>query len=183
MDIVTYFRAQAHNNAWSNHRLLDCCRKLEPAEIAKTRAGFFPSIIHTLNHILTVDWFYISALEGDCIGAAAFEPEIPYPQIDDLDREQRTCDRRLIKACETLGSKLSNLVQIKRQAGIYPEPIDRVLLHLFQHQIHHRGQVHAMLSDTNVIPPQLDEFFPAGDSGLRKMDFQALGFNEDQIWS
>ncbi len=40
-----------------------------------------------------------------------------------------------------------------------PERIDRLLAHLFQHQIHHRGQAHAMLAGTTVAPPQLDEFF------------------------
>ena len=36
---------------------------------------------------------------------------------------------------------------------------DALLPHLFQHQIHHRGQAHAMLAGTGVAPPQLDEFF------------------------
>ena len=39
------------------------------------------------------------------------------------------------------------------------ETIGNTLLHLFQHQIHHRGQAHAMLAGTSVAPPQLDEFF------------------------
>ena len=43
--------------------------------------------------------------------------------------------------------------------GLVPERLDAVLAHLFQHQIHHRGQAHAMLAGTDVPPPQLDEFF------------------------
>ena len=39
------------------------------------------------------------------------------------------------------------------------ERTDAILAHLFQHQIHHRGQAHAMLAGTAVPPPQLDEFF------------------------
>ena len=39
------------------------------------------------------------------------------------------------------------------------ETVASVLPHLFIHQIHHRGQAHAMLSGTTVKPPQLDEFF------------------------
>ena len=39
------------------------------------------------------------------------------------------------------------------------ERIDAILAHLFQHQVHHRGQAHAMLAGTDVPPPQLDEFF------------------------
>ncbi len=53
------------------------------------------------------------------------------------------------------------------------ERIDAVLPHLFQHQIHHRGQAHAMLSSTGVAPPQLDEFFLDFD---RHPSVAAFGF-------
>ena len=43
--------------------------------------------------------------------------------------------------------------------GMIPERVSYLLAHLFQHQIHHRGQAHAMLSGAGVSPPQLDEFF------------------------
>ncbi len=43
--------------------------------------------------------------------------------------------------------------------GRVPERVDRLLLHLFQHQVHRRGQAHVQLSHAGVAPPQLDEFF------------------------
>lgn len=179
-----YLLAQAYNNAWANHRLLKACGGLSPEALAAPRVSFFPSIIHTLNHILTVDWLYISALEGDCMGAAAFEPEIPFPVFADLDREQRAADRRLIDHCRSLVTEtLTQEVRIPRETHVQVETADRVLLHLFQHQIHHRGQVHAMLSGTSVAPPQLDEFFSSGEERLRQRDFAELGFTEDMIWS
>jgi uncharacterized damage-inducible protein DinB len=46
------------------------------------------------------------------------------------------------------------------------------------HQIHHRGQAHAMLSETSVAPPQLDEFLLANDAPLRAADLAALGWKE-----
>ncbi|MCB5200926.1 DinB family protein [Neorhizobium sp. T786] len=181
-----YLLAQAYNNAWANYRLLNACSQLRKEELAEPRVSFFPSIIHTLNHILTVDWLYIGALEGNCIGDAAFDPEIPFPLLVDLDREQRAADRRLIDLCRQLDSTtIGTEVQIPRHSHIQVERADRVLLHLFQHQIHHRGQVHAMLSGTSVPPPQLDEFFPADPSeqALRRQDFAELGFTEALIWS
>jgi uncharacterized damage-inducible protein DinB len=60
--------------------------------------------------------------------------------------------------------------------------MDRLLLHLFQHQVHHRGQAHAMLSGTAVAPPQLDEFFSADDAPLREADLAALGWTEAATW-
>ncbi|MGL1143213.1 hypothetical protein ACSTLN_23785 [Vibrio parahaemolyticus] len=53
---------------------------------------------------------------------------------------------------------------------------------MFQHQIHHRGQAHAMLAGTPVAPPQLDEFFCAGDAPLRATDLAELGYDEADIW-
>lgn len=185
MEPGTYFRAQAYNNAWANHRLLVACGQLDDAAIAAPRTSFFPSIIHTLNHILTVDWYYVSSLEGECMGAAAYEPEVPCPAFSDLDREQRAVDRRLITLCEELtGPDLDAIVEMIRPQRIQREPAGRILLHLFEHQIHHRGQVHAMLAGTNVAPPQLDEFF-LGDpveQTWRSDDFAALGFDEAAIW-
>lgn len=179
-----YLLAQAYNNAWANHRLLKACGRLSGQELAATRVSFFPTIIHTLNHILTVDWLYISALEGDCIGAAAFDPEIPFPVFADLEREQRAADRRLIDFCRALtATTLVQEVRIPRADHVQVETADRVLLHLFQHQIHHRGQIHAMLSGTSVEPPQLDEFFAADEAALRREDFAELGFSEAEIWN
>ncbi|SIR02303.1 Uncharacterized damage-inducible protein DinB (forms a four-helix bundle) [Rhizobium sp. RU35A] len=178
-----YFLAQAYNNAWANHRLLTACRKLSADDLAASRTSFFPSIIHTLNHILTVDWFYVSALEGRPMGYAAFDTEIPFQDFSDLEREQRAIDRRLIDHCRQIQTdELSRIVVIPRAHSEQRERTDRLLLHLFQHQIHHRGQVHAMLSGTPVAPPQLDEFFSVGEEALRRADFAELGFSETQIW-
>ena len=52
----------------------------------------------------------------------------------------------------------------------------------FQHQVHHRGQAHSMLSATSVSPPQLDEFFSAGEAPLRAAEFAELGWTEQKIW-
>jgi uncharacterized damage-inducible protein DinB len=185
MDIGTYFSAQAYNNAWSNYRLHGACRQLSHAELAAERASFFPSIIKTLNHIFTVDWFYVSALEGDSTGYAAFEPEFPYADIEDLIREQRAMDARLIAVCKVLAASGWNTpVTLVRGDLVDVEQADRILLHVFQHQIHHRGQAHAMLSGTRVSPPQLDEFFLGSprEQAFRQHDFAAMGIREDDIW-
>ena len=69
-----------------------------------------------------------------------------------------------------------------RGTRVQTERADRLLLHLFQHQIHHRGQAHAMLSETGVAPPQLDEFFAADEAPLRADEFSALGWTEETVW-
>lgn len=184
MTAITYFRAQAYNNAWSNYRLLTASKKLSAEELAATRASFFPSIIHTLNHILTVDWLYVGALEGCGVKYGDID-EILCPAIADLEREQRAVDRRLLSLCDALNdAQLAETIDIIRDDWVQTERKDRTLLHLFQHQIHHRGQVHGMLSGTGVAPPQLDEFFMGHEreKALRAEDFAALDFDEEGIW-
>lgn len=180
----------AYNNAWANHRLLKACCHLSQADFVATRTSFFPSIKATLNHVLTVDWYYIDALERSINhqppnpnAKEFFDPEEPFETCANLQQEQHQTDRRLIAVCRSLSDELLDQpVSIPRSNGIVNDQISRLLAHLFQHQIHHRGQAHAMLAGTAVEPPQLDEFFCANEAKLRERDFQELGFSEQEIW-
>ena len=184
--------AQAHNNAWANHRLYAACAQLSQAEFEATRTSFFPSIKATLNHILTVDWYYLDAAERSLAGRPAnpdtdafFDPEEPYASCAELRTEQAKSDARLIALCRTADAAMleRTLVGVPRRTGVMPEPLVRVLAHLFQHQVHHRGQAHAMMSGTSVLPPQLDEFFPADEAPLRAEELTALGWTEETVWA
>ena len=186
-----HLATMAHNNAWSNHRLLTACAQLSPVEFAAPRTGFFPSIRATLNHIVTVDRFYVDALEREARGepphpdyvSSFFTPREPFAACAPLQVAQRAVDRRLVDYCLALrDDELAREVTILRRDGPQSETRLRLLNHVFQHQTHHRGQVHAMLSGTPVAPPQLDEFFCAMDASLREQEFAELGFSEAAIW-
>jgi uncharacterized damage-inducible protein DinB len=184
MDAVLPYRAMAYNNGWANHRLLAACLRLSQADFVAARTGFFPSLRATLNHILIIDRFYVDAMEGGTLGPAAWADEEPCETAITLRDAQREVDRRLIAVVERLGmADLNRVVDIHRGDHIQRERIDRLLLHLFQHQIHHRGQAHAMLSATEVPPPQLDEFFAAGEAPLRATEFADLGWTEETVWA
>jgi uncharacterized damage-inducible protein DinB len=180
IDAIRPYRAMAHNNRWANHRLLTACARLSHAEFTAPRTGFFPTLAATLNHILVVDRFYVDAMEGGRLGPAAWSEPEPCKTVAALRESQEEVDRRLIAVVESLeAGSLERIVELQHAAGVQREPIDRVLLHLFQHQVHHRGQVHAMLSGTSVRPPQLDEFFLAEEAPLRAAEFAELGWTED----
>ena len=172
-----YFYAMAVNNACANERLLRVCAGLSEADFEAPRNGFFPSIKLTLNHILTVDWFYLDALQRGGLGRTVYEPEVPCATAAALREAQRKTDQRLLEFCRPLAAAdLSAEVELARPHGVvHRERVDRVLAHLFAHQIHHRGQAHAMLADTGVAPPQLDEFFLATDLPLREAELRTLG--------
>ena len=188
--LTHHFATMAYNNAWANHRLLKACGELSQADFEARRTSFFPSIKATLNHNLTVDWYYIDALERALRHQEPnrepdrfFEPEEPFETCAALASAQRDADRRLVNACTTLTEGELNLpIAVMRRAGIQTESATRLLAHLFQHQIHHRGQAHAMLAGTPVKPPQLDEFFCANEAHLRARELAELGYSEALIW-
>jgi uncharacterized damage-inducible protein DinB len=188
--LAHHFKTMAYNNAWANHRLLAAVERLSHEDFVAARTSFFPSIKGTLNHIVTVDWFYVDAIEraqrGEGINEEArkfFDPEEPFDVASELRAAQVAVDRRLIAICSRLDqAALSLSVGVNWSTGKAHEKLSRLLAHLFEHQIHHRGQAHAMLAGTPVKPPQLDEFFCANDAHLRAGDFAELGFSEEMIW-
>jgi uncharacterized damage-inducible protein DinB len=180
---VQTYRAFAYNNAWANHRLLTACTSLNQEAFEAERTGFFPSLQKTLNHIYIVDLFIVDALEGGWLGPKAFENRVPCPSLAELRRAQADVDQRLIAVCDALTPDLlDGIVRVNRDPQVQTERRDRLLMHLFQHQIHHRGQAHAMLSATAIKPPQLDEFFSIAGAPRRAIEFDSLGWTEETVW-
>lgn len=152
-----YLVLQANNNHWSNEQLGQACTQLKKEEYFADRPSFFGSIHATLAHIVEVDQLYLERLYQ--------LPLISHPQFvsfGDYQLMQRLVDQSLIDYVERVSeTELADIIEFTLMDGIThcQVPCYRVLLHLFMHQIHHRGQVHNMLSQTSVVPPQLDEFY------------------------
>ena len=181
-DPARVFRKLARNNALANQRLHAGCARLVAGELEAPGVSFFPSIRATLNHILILDWFYVDALEGGALGPAAWADAEPFLDLPSLTRAQRAVDLRLLALCEALNADaLAATVRVHRATRIQEDRCDDILSHLFQHQTHHRGQAHAMLSGTSVRPPQLDEFIAADDAAMRADDIAAFGWTEADV--
>lgn len=170
MSALSLFSRMARNNAWANATLLGAVCALPQAEFTAPRTGFFPSLRLTLGHVWLVDLFYLDALTGGGRGRAIFA-EVSEPETAFALREaQAEADARLIAFCDA-GVTPEATVSVGWRGGPATERVEDILLHLFQHQVHHRGQAHAMLAGTPVPPPQLDEFFPVFDRAPSAMDF------------
>jgi len=190
VSLAHHLATMAYQNAWANHRLLKACAQLSPPDFVATRTSFFPSIKATLNHIVTVDWYYVDALERWRHGRPVERDRMRYFALDEpfdtcaqVSEAQHSVDRRLVDFCESLDDdELEQPVGVMRQQGVEHETVTRLLAHLFEHQIHHRGQVHAMLAGTRIEPPQLDEFFCANEAHLRAAELAELGYSEERIW-
>lgn len=183
MDLSAYLRIQAHANALSNQRLGRALRALDADAWAAPRTSFFPSLAQTLNHILAVDQYYVGALHGDKRLREDYAAFHPCAGAEEWLRRQRDSDLRLVAFCQRLdAASVDAWVEMPRADHVQRDRAGHVLAHLFNHQTHHRGQVHAMLAGTAVAPPQLDEFMMPSEAHLRAADMSAFGWDEAAVY-
>ena len=151
------FAEMALNNAYANRTIYGAIAGLDRAGFTAKRPGFFPSIARTLNHIHEVDLFYIDALEEGGLGRSVYQrPDIE--EVSDLAEAQAAADMRLALFCQG-EIDLDRAVDVERKDEMSREKIGALLPHLFQHQVHHRGQAHVQIGEAGIAPPQLDDFF------------------------
>lgn len=183
MDLPGYLRIQAHANALSNHRLGLAMAGLDAADWQAPRTSFFPSLALTLNHLLAVDLYYIGALCRESDLRKAYAAFAPCATGAEWARRQHDSDLRLVALCDALdAAAVDAWVELPRRDHVQRDRVGHVLAHLFNHQTHHRGQVHAMLAGTAAAPPQLDEFMMPSEAHLRRADMQALGWDESVVY-
>lgn len=181
--LLQHLRTLARANRLANHRLHGACMTLTDDEFKATRTSFFPSLWSTLNHILIVDWYYIAALYCEPDIRRAFRSETPYGTMQELASAQIVSDQRLIDWCDAADdAALDVYVDMDRETFVQRDRAQHVLMHLMTHQIHHRGQAHAMLSGTSIKPPQLDEFLMPSEVQYRSADLAALGWSETELF-
>ena len=158
IDAVAPYRQMALNNAWANATLYAALADMDAVAFTAPRPGFFPSLSATLNHIYEVDLYYLDALEDGGLGLRVFDREnVTVPA--ELGASQADADMRLAMFCHGMDADVpDDTRQTDRREGQVTERVGDILLHLFQHQIHHRGQAHVQLQHAGLAPPQLDEF-------------------------
>jgi uncharacterized damage-inducible protein DinB len=187
-DVVALLRIQARANRLANHRLHRSMAALTDEEFSARRTSFFPSLAQTLNHLLAVDVYYLAALERQPDMAAQYRAFVAATGIADLAPRQAQADLRLIDFCDALdAASAEQVIAMDRESHFQHEKTVHLLMHLFNHQVHHRGQAHAMLAGTSVRPPQLDEFMMPSEFALRSDDLAALVWTEttaygEQAW-
>jgi uncharacterized damage-inducible protein DinB len=152
-----YFQRFARYNAWANRPLYDACAALSREDRRALRPSFFGSIHATLNHILVGDRVWMGRFEGVPSGVERLD-QILHDEFADLKAARETEDARILGFVGGVGDDfLAGTLRYRTMAGEEQEtPLAWTLAHFFNHQTHHRGQVHCMLSGTPVEPPPLD---------------------------
>jgi uncharacterized damage-inducible protein DinB len=176
-------RIQVRANRLANFRLHRAMSALSHEAFHAPRTGFFPSLAGTLNHILGVDLYYVAALHREPAMAQCWSAFEPADTLAGLAQRQAASDERLIALVErTEAPELDALIDLDRGSHVQRERFGHVLTHLIHHQVHHRGQAHAMLAGTAIAPPQLDEFLLPSEAHLRVAEMAALGWTEAAVY-
>jgi uncharacterized damage-inducible protein DinB len=179
---LQHLRTCARANKLANRRLAEAMADLDDEAFHARRTSFFPSLAATLNHILAVDIYYIAGMHGEADMARQYDAFVPCRSVAEWAARQAASDDRLIALCDGLDAAgAARIVPLDRVDHIDRNPMGSTLAHVFMHQTHHRGQVHAMLSGTDIKPPQLDEFLLPADAPLRAADMAALGWTEADL--
>lgn len=144
-------RMMARYNSWQNDRLLAAADTLDDEGRWADHGAFFASIAQTLNHLLWDDAVWLARMTGDADGAAKLDKDFPYtetPRDWSLYRAKRQeVDASLTQWAVMLTDDDLAEGRTWRMGG---EPVETTVAvmaaQLFNHQTHHRGQVHAMLT-------------------------------------
>ena len=157
MDLATHFRTLARYNRIANERLYAACAQLDAAEYRRQRRGSLGSIHALLNHILLGDRIWMSHFEG---GGRTTPPlnTVLFDEFEPL-RAARIAEDARIEAffASPPDHFWTRPLRYTNSRGLdYTDSAPTAAAHFFNHQTHHRGQIHVMLSQTDVPPPSLD---------------------------
>jgi uncharacterized damage-inducible protein DinB len=147
----------ARYNRLANEKLYEVCADLSDEERRRDLGAFFRSVHGTLNHLLLGDRIWMTRFEGGehpstDLGAILFD------DFTELRRARAGMDARIEAFFARLsdGFETGNLRYVNNSGVDTADPLAVILPHFFNHQTHHRAQVHTLLSQLGRDPPVLD---------------------------
>jgi uncharacterized damage-inducible protein DinB len=149
----------AQYSAWANRRLYGICVELSAEQVSEDRSAFFGSILGTLNHLLLVDILYRERIEGVNSTFTGLN-EILHTDLSSLSAHQWEEDARWVSLTKDVDVNRLDEPFVFWTLGLKNRDRREVPKHIYftnlaQHQAHHRGQTHNMLSQAGLKPPSL----------------------------
>jgi uncharacterized damage-inducible protein DinB len=163
-----YVRTMARYNSWQNRQLMDLLDEVTDDVLRADRGAFFGSIMETLNHLL---W-------GDTLWMSRFDPRIPPPGVPAQQHRTFTptfavwsAERFRMDGAIRMWADTLRSLDLKGDLTWYSgtmkrdfrQPLEACVVQLFNHQTHHRGQVHAMMTAAGLTAPVSDLIFMPED--------------------
>ncbi|QDO96696.1 damage-inducible protein DinB [Ferrovibrio terrae] len=159
--LTDHVRRFARYNRWANRRVYEACAQLSSEDYHAPRPSFFGSIHATLNHLLVGDSIWFGRFTGNVPTHMTRLDMILHETLAELRAARQAKDEEIIAFADSLdAAKLSDTFSYANMAGQrFTDPLFPPLMHVFNHQTHHRGQVHGLLSHAGASPPSLDMIY------------------------
>jgi len=162
MITIDYLRRMARYNAWQNRQIALATETLSPAGWSQDRAGFWGSLGGTLAHLVWGDLTWMARFDGGA-GAPCGQAESGglCPTRESWLGQRRALDGRILGWADGMSPQAlaGDLSWYSASAGAHQtRPLGLLIVHFFNHQTHHRGQAHQMLSEAGLTPPVSDLF-------------------------
>jgi uncharacterized damage-inducible protein DinB len=157
---AAYVQRMARYNRWQNESLYGAADTLSDAERRCARGAFFGSIHATLNHLLWGDRIWMSRLAGTAKPEGGIPQSVSlYEDWNDLKRERAAFDTVIVDWADRL-EDASLEGELAYYSGAIKADLRKpkwlLVTHMFNHQTHHRGQVHCMLTQAGSKPGDTD---------------------------
>ena len=153
-----YARTMARYNRWMNERLYECCARLTDEQRKRDAGAFFKSIHGTLNHLLLGDRVWMGRFVGPVFAPKSLSQEL-YGNFDELRRERAKTDEAIDAWVATLtDERLRGELAYTSIVNPAPRrmPLALAVVHFFNHQTHHRGQLTTLLMQEGIDPGATD---------------------------
>jgi uncharacterized damage-inducible protein DinB len=168
--MLSRYRMFAGYNAWCNARLYDAVASVSEADYRADRGAFFKSLHGTLNHLLVGDRIWMTRFTGTGEVPKSLDA-ILYDDFAALREARQAEDERISRYVAGL-SEADLAGSIRYRTLVRPaeieQPLAPALDHFFNHQTHHRGQAHALLSAVigNEATPSFDLIIYQRETGV-----------------
>lgn len=162
-----HLRRMARYNRWANQRLIEACAALHEADYLAEGKMFFGSIHGTLNHLLVANRLWLARILGEPSPKLKLDDR-PFADLSALKHACAEQDRVMIDLTESYADDdLEHDIGYRTvtQPQDMTTPLHLCWLHLFNHQTHHRGQIHDQLMQTPAAPPSLDLIYYLREHG------------------
>lgn len=163
MDRIGHISLMAQYNEWMNSKLYDAATALPEEALIIQRGAFFGSILGTLNHLIVGDTLWLKRFADHPAGYPELEvvrnlphpkslDQILYTDTDDLSAHRNLLDRTISEWTKSISSQqLDHVLHYTNIKGIAARKnFFSLIIHFFNHQTHHRGQITTLLSQAKV---------------------------------
>lgn len=160
---IEHIALMATYNQWMNRKVYDAASTLTHAQLTLDRQAFFGSILGTLNHLMLGDTVWLKRFAEHPAHFAALAPlngiatpgdlkQLAFANLAELSAHRAWLDQLIIDWASSLHeSHLDQRLRYHNMRGVAAEkPFFGLLVHFFNHQTHHRGQVTTLLSQAGV---------------------------------